>query len=135
MFFEAKGRLLAELTPFDLNPWSCAQRWFLNVRTADRDSIGSDPQLWTIVPPDRNQVDFRRESNHRQSSPIPALEQVRRPRRKGLRTRNQESEGIGQPINYIKCEADGEGILDLVLRDAGSQHLAHVIGTDRVLPG
>src|SRR3984893_15137848 len=49
----------------------------------------------------------------------------------GLWTWNEEFEGVGQPIHRIECEADRKRILDLLPRDNGSQHRAHVVPIHR----
>jgi hypothetical protein len=57
-------------------------------------------------------------------SAVAAREQELRTDLEALGPGHEEPEGTGQPIDRIEGEADRERVLDLVARDAGSQHRA-----------
>jgi hypothetical protein len=67
-------------------------------------------------------------------SPVTAREQILRASLEGLGTGQEEPEGIGQPADCVEREANGERILDLVARDTGSEHRAHVVRIHSMFP-
>jgi len=70
---------------------------------------------------------------HCRCSAIAAREEVFRASLERLGTRHEEPEGLGQPADHIKREADSKRILDLSARSAGSEDCSHVIRIHRVL--
>ncbi len=70
---------------------------------------------------------IRPEGSNLPSSVVAALEQELRASLEGLGPRHEPPEGAGQPIDRVEGEADRERVLDLLARDAGGQHRAHVV--------
>jgi hypothetical protein len=65
-------------------------------------------------------------------STVPAREQELRTGLVGLGARHEEPEGSGEPIDRVEDEANRERVLDLLARDAGSQHRAHILCIQRL---
>jgi hypothetical protein len=66
-------------------------------------------------------------------STVTAGEQILSASLERLGTWHDEPEGISQPTDRVEREADGERILDLLPRDTGCKHRAHLDFIDRVL--
>ena len=77
------------------------------------------------------------ESNHGKAQelelPVAALKQKFRACLEGFGSWHEEAESIGQPISRVKRQADRERVLDLLARDTGKEHRAHVVRSNGVL--
>jgi len=67
------------------------------------------------------------------SSTVAAGKQILRASLEGLGPWHEEPEGIGQSINRVEREANGERVLNLLARGTGCQYHAHVVRTHRLL--
>ena len=86
----------------------------------------------------RDRADARGRQRAHGTSSVPGSavaprEQELRADLEGSRTWHEERERIGQPIDRVEGEGDRERVLDLLARDTGGQHRAHVVRIHRVL--